>query len=87
MCNCKTEIEDKLREAFKAKEPTGAGHDVELQGYGFGISGDTMFVRPTTSYRATAIVPKKTGGSRLLTTRGVVAFAFCPFCGIKINKD
>lgn len=82
-CNCKTEIEAQLAERFKAAKPEAHNHAVALQGYGFGIVGNTMVMRGGMAYKATALFPRKSGGTQTKTLHGQMVFAFCPFCGSK----
>lgn len=82
-CNCKKDIEEKLTADFIAREPKGAGHSVELQGYGFGMSGSTLVVQGVMPYKSTAVFPLVKGGAKSRTVVGNMVFNFCPFCGEK----
>jgi hypothetical protein len=85
-CECKRDIEQKLLERFVDQTP-GRGHKVELQGYGFAVVGNTMIVMPSTSYEAVALVPLKKGGEKSKKITGLMAFTFCPFCGVRVRDD
>lgn len=80
MCNCKSEIEAGV--AARYSELTGATEvQVELQGYGFGIVGNTMVMRGCMPYKVSAVHAKKSGGTYEKRKTGVMSFTFCPFCG------
>jgi hypothetical protein len=86
MCNCKTEIEQKLTERFAQREALATGHHVELMGYGLAIVGNTMTLRPYMEARATADFLLKKGGRKHRAIKQSMAFSFCPFCGEEISK-
>jgi hypothetical protein len=82
-CNCRTELEAKLTERFKANNPDASGHKVDLQGYGFGIVNNTMVMQGCMTYKAAATFPIKKGGTKYKTQTGNMIFSYCPFCGVK----
>lgn len=84
-CNCKTEIEAKLTENFKANKPEASEHSVSLEGYGFCIVNNTLTMKPTMPYKARASYPMKAGGSKDKTLTGTMVFSFCPFCGVRLE--
>ena len=81
-CTCKIDIETKLVERFKIAAPEAEGHQVELQGYGFGFVDNTMVVQPFAEYKATAAYPLKKGGTKTKTVSGSMIFRYCPYCGV-----
>lgn len=85
-CNCKADIEAKLLERFKETTPTGTGHDAKLIGYAFGIVGNKMVLRPSTTYETSSVQPLKNGGTRLRKSRGIMVFSFCPYCGVSLKE-
>lgn len=85
MCDCKTTIEAKLLEKFKAKHPDAAGHKVTLEGYGLTLQGKTMRLQPYMPVKFGAGHPTKAGPERWKNQRGTMAFTFCPFCGVKLS--
>lgn len=84
-CDCRSSITEKLAERFKAAQPQATDHKVELQGYGFGVVGNTMVMRPYMAYKASADYPLKKGGTKWKTLTGNMVFSFCPFCGSKFR--
>lgn len=87
-CNCKTEIEQALAENFRKNRPEFSDHGVRLEGYGFAIVDNTMVMKPTMPYKATAYAPNKTGGpEKVKSFKGTMVFKFCPFCGTKVDGD
>ena len=83
-CDCKTELEAKLTERFKAASPDSRDHKVTLEGYGFGIRDNTMVLQPYMNYKAFAFTPLKKGGEKPKKTIGNMVFTFCPFCGVRL---
>lgn len=81
MCNCKTELEQKLTERFAQAKPQASAHRVELMGYGIGIAGNTMVVMGRMEAQCSADFPTKTGVSKYRVIRQSMVFSFCPFCG------
>ena len=82
MCECKTELEAKLVERFRAKNPDATGHRATLEGYGLAIVGDTMKLMPYMPIKFGAgHENKKTGLERWKNEKGTMTFRFCPFCG------
>ncbi|WP_114973375.1 hypothetical protein [Rhodoferax ferrireducens] len=82
-CNCKKDLEEKLTERFKEQSPLATVHGTELQGYGFAIVGDSMKVLGYMPVKQSAMVPLKSGATKLKTTTQNMFFSFCPFCGVK----
>jgi len=83
-CNCRADIEAKLKEHFVKQKPDATEHGVTLQGYGFVIMDNTMKSKPLMPYKLSALEPLKKGGTKLKTTTGNMFFNFCPFCGVKV---
>lgn len=83
-CNCKTELEAKLTERFKAASPDSRDHKVTLEGYCLGFRENTMFLQPYMSYSEFAFTPMKKGGEKPKKSIGNMIFTFCPFCGVKL---
>jgi hypothetical protein len=86
-CECKTELEEKLTERFKEIQPTGRDHKVELQGYGFGMLGDTLVIQGFMEAKASAGYTTKAGAEKWRTVRQNMMFSYCPFCGKKATTS
>ena len=84
-CTCKTDLEAKLTERFKANAPEASDHSVTLQGYGFAIVGNSMKSMGYMDAKASANYPLKNGGSKQKTVTQNMFFSFCPFCGVKVG--
>lgn len=82
MCDCRKNIEEKLRSLFQKQSPAATGHSVSLLGYTM-VLGDTLKEIGCMSAEVTANFPLKTGGSKVKQSRTNVVFTFCPFCGVK----
>lgn len=86
MCNCKSDIEAKLVEQYRAKYPDAEGHSATLEGYGFVIRDNTTHQTPYMPIKFGAgHKAKKTGLERWKTGKGIMSFRFCPFCGEKLG--
>lgn len=81
-CNCRSELEEKLTERFKAAEPTLKHHVAELKGYGFGVVGNKMVITGCMPVEATAERTRKDGTTTVKKVRQTMVFSFCPFCGV-----
>jgi hypothetical protein len=86
-CNCKSEIEAKLNENFKAATPDARDHKVTLKGYGFGIINNTIVMQPFFEYEGFSYVPLKKGGEKPKKVIGNMIFSYCPFCGESLKKE
>lgn len=86
-CNCKADIEAKLLERHIQQTPDDRKHEARLEGYGFGIIGNTMVVRPYMPFKLKAEHTFKNGNVKTQTKTGSMHFSFCPFCGVKIGDD
>jgi len=82
-CNCKTELESKLTDSFKAKEPNASAHKVELMGYGLVVTDTSLVSKAFMEYETFALMPLKKGGSKPKKTTGNMFFSYCPFCGVE----
>lgn len=82
-CNCKKELEEKLKDRFSATAPEATDHGVTLQGYGFGLTDDGLIVTGFMEAKATAVYPLKKGGFKQKTVTQNMHFSYCPFCGTK----
>jgi hypothetical protein len=85
-CNCKKELEEKLKEHFSKQAPQATGMQVKLMGYGFGVSDAGMYISQFTEAKATASYPLKSGGTKVKTVKTNMHFGFCPFCGVKAGE-
>lgn len=84
-CNCKSEIEAKLLESFKAGRPDAQGHKAVLEGYGFAVVDNVLTLRPFMPIKYGAgHASKKSGLERWRNEKGFMQFSFCPFCGTRI---
>ena len=84
-CNCRSDIEAKLLEMYRKAKPEATGHEVQLQGYGFLMDGNTLRMRPFMEYKGGADHPGRQGFKRK-PLRGNLTFSFCPFCGAKYSQ-
>lgn len=81
-CDCKSDLEQKLTERHAAAYPDAKNHKATLDGYGFGIVGNTMITQGFVKFTATAEHPvNKTGGYKEKKIPGSMIWSFCPFCG------
>ena len=81
-CNCKAEIEEKLRIRFKEISPEAENHDVSLTGYAL-ILGDQLEQKGCMKAEAKADFPLKKGGMKAKTQVQNMIFTYCPFCAVK----
>jgi hypothetical protein len=82
-CDCKKDIEAKLKDLFAQKVPEATGHGVELQGFGFGLTDSGLHIAQFTAARATALYQLKNGNKKVKTVTQNMHFSYCPFCGVK----
>jgi hypothetical protein len=82
MCDCRKNLEDRLKELFAHKNPDGSGHRVELQGFSICL-GETVSIRAFMPYKTTAEFPLKKGGTKIKSGTGNMFFNYCPWCGVK----
>ncbi len=88
MCECYSTVKEKLSEHFQKQMPEGSkDFELTLQGYVFGISDDGVTHRSANNAVATYMAPKKAGGMKKVTQKTFVRATFCPFCGVKYDKD
>lgn len=86
MCKCRSEIEAKLTEHFKEKQPAATAHRAVLMGYALGIGAESlsMYTVGCMPIELTAKYPMKGGTlQKQKTTKQSMFFTFCPFCGEK----
>ncbi|SFQ46452.1 hypothetical protein SAMN05216229_12341 [Geopseudomonas sagittaria] len=87
MCNCHSEVTEKLKARVSSQLPAGAtGLDVDLQGYAF-ILGDALGHKAAHNVRIEYMAPKKAGGMKKVVQNMNMIASFCPFCGEKYEKD
>lgn len=84
-CTCKSDIEAKLLDKFKAEVAAGSSHRVELNGYGIVLTDKGMELRPYTIAERSVVVPKRAGGETTKKSTVNMFFNFCPFCGAKVG--
>jgi len=88
MCECYSTVKEKLSEHFQKQMPEGSkDFQLELQGYVFGISDDGVTHRSANNAVAKYMAPNKNGGMKKVTQKTFVRATFCPFCGLKYEKD
>lgn len=89
MCNCHSETTKTLREHVAKQLPEGAvGLDLELQGYVFSLGGaDGINHRAAMPVAIEYQAPKKTGGMKTVKQKISMRATFCPFCGVKYDKE
>lgn len=84
-CECRENLEAKLRDHVAAKLPEGyEGFHAKLEGFGFGINQETLTMTTILMipYKGEVLVPKKTGdGMKKQKINTSVRAMFCPFCG------
>lgn len=87
MCDCKSKLEAKLLDRFKAMEPNAKNHYVELEGYALGVSeSNSLFLTGCMPIKTTADYPLKGGVlHKQRIKRQSMFFTFCPFCGEKFE--
>lgn len=82
-CNCKTELEAKLKDRFAEKYPEATGHKAELLGYGLTVTDTGLDTAGVMDTKLTATFPLKKGGEKEKTIKHSMVFSYCPFCGTK----
>ena len=81
-CECRNEVEAKVRERIEATLPEGfADYHARLDSYGFAMMGNQMTTRLMIPYQGEVMVPKKAGGMKKQKIKMSVAATYCPFCG------
>lgn len=84
-CNCKEELEAKLKERFETQHPEATEHTASLNPmYGYYIGEKENFYKPHADFSLTANFPLKKGGFKEKTTKHKIVFNYCPFCGVKL---
>lgn len=86
-CDCRSRIEEKLLDRFKEKSPTAQNHELSLDGYCLGVIGNSLVSMPAMPVKMVADHPLKKGGFKKKTEMGNMIFSYCPFCGMKIERD
>lgn len=87
MCNCHSEVTEKLKGRVSKQLPTGAtGLDLEMQGYVF-VFGAGVSHKAAHNVRIEYQAPKKAGGMKKVVQNMNMIATFCPFCGEKYEKD
>lgn len=81
MCECKTELQEKLLTRFVASAPQATNHGATLQGYAFAVVGDCLMTMGYLPVELSAEYPLKAGGKKLKKTSQNMFFTFCPYCG------
>ncbi len=80
MCECKSEIEEKIKARFIEQEPEATEHHVQLTGYAL-IFGNNLQSKGCMPFKMTATYPLKKGGSKAKSKQQNMLFTYCPFCG------
>lgn len=84
MCNCRQELEAKLLELAKEQLPESTGHSVEIEGYVFGLKGNTIFsCQALTVAIKHTVTSKKTGFQKQKVEKQKMVARYCMFCGEK----
>ena len=84
-CSCRTDLEAKLLERFRASEPKATDHTVELKGYGIIISDKGLDLRAYMPVEMVAKHTAKNGNQRVRKTSQNMFFSYCPFCGVAMG--
>jgi len=87
MCECRADIEARMKTRFIEQTPKGRDHSVSLKGYAFVIVDSGVKMIPCMPYETYALMPLAKGGEKPKKTTGNMMFNFCPFCGVKVDKD
>lgn len=82
MCNCKTELEAKMLARAKEVLPESTDHNVEIDGYVFGLTNNNGVVQR----QALTVVIKhtcklKNGSIKQKVEKQKIMATFCMFCG------
>lgn len=85
MCDCRSRIEEKLLNNFRAKSPEATDHRAKLTGYAL-IFGKELTEKGCMSIEYTAKFPLKKGGVKEKAQKVSMIFTFCPFCGDKYDQ-
>ena len=80
MCNCRSDIESKLLENYKAITPGATLHQIKLTGYGFFLSGNHLIEQGKMGIEGEAVHRLKNGNSKPKKIKQDMAFTYCPFC-------
>lgn len=88
MCNCKSKIEEKFLELFKAKNSDKEDHRAELSCYGICINRETgvFELAPFMPMKATFLHTFKNGNKKIRTAEQNIFLNYCPFCGEKLRE-
>lgn len=81
MCDCRKDLEARLLEDFRQRNPDATEHSATLNGYAF-IFGSSVQMKGCmeVEYSARHAV-KKGDGYKTKRTKSSMIFTFCPFCG------
>lgn len=86
-CNCKSDLNEKLLERFKSKNPQAERHQVYLDGYAYVLTDTGVREVGYMPIESEALHPTKSGGRKLKKERGQMHFNFCPFCGVRYKEE
>ena len=89
MCNCRSQIEEKLLERAKQNAPEGSKDvSVELKGYALILSGSiTQKNCMPIAIEYSVPVKKAPGTFRTKTEKTTMIGSYCMFCGEKYERD
>lgn len=86
-CDCRSEIQEKLLERFKEKNPDVSEHHVLLTGYALILEEAILKEKGCMGIELTALYPLKKGGAKEKKQKQNMIFTFCPFCGEKYDSS
>jgi len=86
MCDCKKEMEAKLLETVQAQRPEAQQLKVELDGYGFMLTGNELSHRPVMPIKIEYMHILKNGNVKKKKETISFALKHCPFCGEEVVR-
>lgn len=85
MCECKKEIEAKLKERVLDKVPDAIDLELNIDGYMF-LLGASIDIKPSMKVIGQYKQKTKSGELRAKKIKESLIASFCPFCGERLKK-